>query len=154
MDVSVVAVIVPSGTLYILNLQLKFYLWGCQDYGLAPIHLGMEFRQGGKFCSFSTAQQPLVGQGLLTVEASRSHSESPGQVISPAHRPLPKNTQQLQEADIHAPGGIRNHNPNKWAAGLTPLHRAVTGIGTLDIKPWQNVTSLLSRHSLGYPALK
>jgi hypothetical protein len=35
---------------------------------------------------------------------------------SPTQRPAPDNTQYLQETDIHAPGGIRTHNPNKQAA--------------------------------------
>jgi hypothetical protein len=71
---------------------------------------------------FSMAQQPLVGQGLLIIEASRSHSDTPhsvghsGRVISPTQRPLSDNAQHLQETDIHAPGGIRTHNPSKRAA--------------------------------------
>jgi hypothetical protein len=34
----------------------------------------------------------------------------------PSQRPLPDNTQHSQETDIHAPGGIRTHNPSKRAA--------------------------------------
>jgi hypothetical protein len=30
-----------------------------------------------KFYFFPVAQQPLVGQGLLIIEASRSHSDTP-----------------------------------------------------------------------------
>jgi hypothetical protein len=37
-------------------------------------------------------------------------------VTSPSQRPLPDNTQQSQETTIHAPGGIRTHNPSKRAA--------------------------------------
>jgi hypothetical protein len=37
-------------------------------------------------------------------------------VISPTQRPLPDNTQHSQETDIHAPGGIRNHNLIKLVA--------------------------------------
>jgi len=37
-------------------------------------------------------------------------------MISPTQRPLPDNTQHSQETGIHAPGGIRNHNPSKRAA--------------------------------------
>jgi len=37
-------------------------------------------------------------------------------VISPTQRRLPDNTQQSQEKDIQAPGGIRTHNPSKRAA--------------------------------------
>jgi len=44
-------------------------------------------------------QQPLLGQGLLIIEASRSHSDTPqlvghsGRGISPTQRPVPDNTQ-------------------------------------------------------------
>ena len=53
------------------------------------------------------AQQPLVGQSLIIVEASRNHTQthhtwqdSTGRAISPSQRPLPKNTQHSQGADI------------------------------------------------------
>jgi hypothetical protein len=81
---------------------------------------------GSKFTSvcrpFFYGSTSLVGQGLLIVEASRSHSDtphsvnSPGRVISPSQRFLPNNTQHLQETDIHIPGGIRTNNPTKQAA--------------------------------------
>jgi len=46
-----------------------------------------------------------------------------------SQRPVPDdNTQQSQETDIHAHGGIRNHNLSRWAA----LDR--TTIGTCDSK--------------------
>jgi len=37
-------------------------------------------------------------------------------MISPTQRILPDNTQHSQESDIHAPGGIRTHNPRRRAA--------------------------------------
>jgi len=37
-------------------------------------------------------------------------------LISPKQRPLPDNTQHLQETNILVPGGIRTHIPNKPAA--------------------------------------
>jgi len=37
-------------------------------------------------------------------------------VISSSQRPLPDNTQHSQQTDIHAPGGIRNHNLSRRAA--------------------------------------
>jgi hypothetical protein len=53
-------------------------------------------------------QQPLVGQNLFIIEDSRSHLLDtphsvglPRRVISTTQRPLPDNTQQSQEADIH-----------------------------------------------------
>ena len=65
------------------------------------------------------ARQPLVGQGLLIVEASQTHhtrKDSSERVISPLQRPLPDFTQHPQEPDIHAPGRIRTRNPRKRAA--------------------------------------
>ena len=68
------------------------------------------------------AQQPLVGHGLLSIEASRSHSDTPHSVgllwgmINPSQRSLHHNTQQSQGTDIHAPGRIRTHNPSKRSA--------------------------------------
>jgi len=76
---------------------------------------------------FPMTQQPRVGQGLLTVEASRSHSDTPhsvglpGQVIIPSQRPLPDNTQLAQKTDTHIPGGIPTHNPSKQAAAYSRL---------------------------------
>ena len=37
-------------------------------------------------------------------------------MISPSQRPLSDNTQHLQETNIHAHGGIRDHDPSKRAA--------------------------------------
>jgi hypothetical protein len=52
---------------------------------------------------FFMARQPLVGQGFLIVEGSRSHSNTPHSVGL------------LLMRDIHAPGGIRSRNPSKRA---------------------------------------
>jgi len=66
---------------------------------------------------------PLVGQGLLINELSRSRTtthnrryDSSGWVISSSQRPLPDNTQRSQQTDIHASGGIRTHNLSRRAA--------------------------------------
>jgi hypothetical protein len=60
----------------------------------------------------------LVVLGLLTVEVSRSYSDTPHsrRVIGPSQRLLPNNTQQSQETDVHAARGIRTHNLSKGAA--------------------------------------
>ena len=66
---------------------------------------------------FTMAQQPLVGQGVLIDQDSRSHSSTPhseGRVTIATQRPL--TTHSTQQTDIHASGGIRTHNPNKQAA--------------------------------------
>jgi len=73
-----------------------------------------------------------VGQGLLIIEASPSHSDtlhsedSSGRVVSPTQRPLRDNSQHSQKTDSRSPGGIQTHNRSKRAAALD---RAATGIG-------------------------
>jgi hypothetical protein len=66
-------------------------------------------------------RQLPVSQGLFITVASRSHSDEPHSVgllwtsdQPVAERPLPDNTTFTR--DIHAPGGIRAHNPIKRAA--------------------------------------
>jgi hypothetical protein len=66
------------------------------------------------FFLFFMKEHPLVGQSLLIIETSRSHSvrytalgRTPLDQCSARQRPLP---------DIHAPGGIRTRNPSKSAA--------------------------------------
>jgi hypothetical protein len=39
-----------------------------------------------------------------------------GRGTGPSQRPLPDNTNTVQETNIHAPGGIRTHNPSKRLA--------------------------------------
>jgi len=46
-------------------------------------------------------------------------------VISSSQGTLPDNTQQSQQTDIHAPGGIQTHNPIKRAA--VDLRRKLRG---------------------------
>jgi len=72
---------------------------------------------------FPVALRPNAGHGHLILEASRSHTathhsrlNSSGRVISSSQRHLPDNTQHSQETNIHAPGGIRTHNPSRRAA--------------------------------------
>ena len=67
------------------------------------------------------AQQPLVGQDLLTVQVLRSHSDTPHSVGLLWTRDQPdEQTSTWQhttlKSDIQAPGGILIHNPNKRAA--------------------------------------
>jgi hypothetical protein len=53
--------------------------------------------------------------------------DSSGRVISLTQKPLPDSTQHSQESDIHAPSGIRTHNPSKQVAAEP--HHATTGVG-------------------------
>jgi hypothetical protein len=54
------------------------------------------------------ARQPLVGQDLLIIEASQSHSDTPHSVVLlwRSDQPDAETSQHSQEIDIHAPGGI------------------------------------------------
>ena len=62
-------------------------------------------------------RQPLVGQGLLSIEASRSHSHSHTPHSAGIHSTSDQpDAQHSQERDVHAPGGIRTRNPSKGAA--------------------------------------
>jgi hypothetical protein len=72
---------------------------------------------------FPMVRQPLIGQGLLTHDASRSHSNTlhSGQEISPSQTALPDDKQHSQQTAIHAPGGIRKRNPGKPAAAAPHL---------------------------------
>ena len=49
-------------------------------------------------------------------QTHNTRQDSSGRVISLSQRPLPDNTQHSQQTDIHAPGGIRTHNPSQRAA--------------------------------------
>jgi hypothetical protein len=65
-------------------------------------------------------QQPQVGQGLLIVNFSGSHSDTPHSVelLWSSDQPVVENStwQHSQPRDIHEPGGILNRNLNKWTA--------------------------------------
>jgi hypothetical protein len=88
----------------------------------------------------SVAWQPLVGQSLLIIQASRSHSfrhttlgRTPLDVRSVRRR---DDTQHLQETDFHVPKGIRIRNPSKRAAADPSLRpRGHRDRVFLDITP-------------------
>jgi len=72
---------------------------------------------------FPMALRSNAGHGFLILEVSRSHNNiahtrqnSFGRVISSSQRPLPHNTQHLQQKNNHAPSGIRAHNLSRRAA--------------------------------------
>ena len=57
-------------------------------------------------------------------QTHHTRHDSSGRVISPSQRPLPDNTPLSQQANIHAPGEIRTHNPSQRSAAdprLRPL---------------------------------
>jgi hypothetical protein len=80
-------------------------------------------------------QQPLVCQGFLKIEASRSHSDTPHWVgllwtsdQSNANMTT-HNTQHSHDTDIHAPGGVRTQIPASERPQTHALDRAATRIG-------------------------
>jgi hypothetical protein len=52
-------------------------------------------------------------------QINHTRLDSSGRAISFTQRPLPGNTQHLQETAIHAPGGIRTHKASQQAAYKT-----------------------------------
>jgi len=82
------------------------------------------------------ARQPLLGQGLLIVEALRSHSDTPHSVVllcaGDQHDAKTFTWQhKTLTGDWHrCPGGVRTRNPCKRAAAdPNALGRTATGIG-------------------------
>jgi len=82
---------------------------------------------------FPMTYHPLLGQGLLIIEVSRSYSDTHTHTHTLSRTSMDersnrcrhlylRNTKYSQETDIHAPGGIRTRNPTKQAAA-DPLHR-------------------------------
>ena len=81
------------------------------------------------------AQQPLMGQGLLFIEASQSHSGTPHSVglLWMSDRPDAETStgqHTTLRTDIHASGGIRTRNPSNKRPQTRALDRAATGIGS------------------------
>jgi hypothetical protein len=78
--------------------------------------------EGNEVFLFPMVQQPLLGQGLLIIEAPLSHSDTPhsiGLVWTSDQPDAETSTWQhrhSQETDIHASSGIRTRNPSKRAA--------------------------------------
>jgi hypothetical protein len=66
---------------------------------------------------FPMSQQPLLGQGLFIIEASRLHSDtqhSVGLLLTRVQPDAETSTWQhtTLTTDIHAPGGIQSRNPS------------------------------------------
>ena len=75
-------------------------------------------------CSFSWRynlfgcifHSPVAGSSRLVFRGFLiTTKDSPGRVINPSQRPLPDNTHHSQQTNIHAPGGIRNHDLSRRA---------------------------------------
>jgi hypothetical protein len=75
---------------------------------------------------FTTAQQPLVVQGLPIIKGSKSHSDTPHSVglLWTSDQPDAETStwqHTTQQTDFHALGGIRTPNPSKRAAAVPRL---------------------------------
>jgi len=72
-------------------------------------------RNANKYNFLFMAKQPLLGQGLLIIEALRSYSDTPQSagLLWTTHRTLHDNTQHSQQTDIHVPRGILTCSPSK-----------------------------------------
>jgi hypothetical protein len=83
---------------------------------------------------FFVAQLLLVGQGVLIIEASRSHSDTPHLVglLCTSYRPY-EETKHSQQRNIHAPGGFEHTSPRSGRSQNHALDCAVTGVGWLNI---------------------
>ena len=76
--------------------------------------------------TFSASQQSIVAQSLLINESSPSHSHTPHSVGLPwtIDQPVAETStwqHTTLTTDIHAPGGIRTHNPSKQATSHSHL---------------------------------
>ena len=99
-------------------------------------------------------QQPVVGQDLLIVEASRSHSDKPlvgsfEWMTGPTKRTLPDNTQHSQEISVPPAGSepavLASERPKTHA-----LDREATGIGP----PWSYKLIVYIQNLHSYSLLK
>jgi hypothetical protein len=81
-----------------------------------------------------------VGQGLLTIETSRWHSDTPylwdssGRVISPPQRTLPDNTRHTRQTST-PPSGFETAIPSSDRPQITALDRAATHLGLYKHRP-------------------
>ena len=74
-----------------------------------------------------------VGQGLLIIEDSRSHSDTPHSVglLWTSDQPdLPDNTQNSKETNFHAPAGFEPTISAKERPQTHTVDRGVTGMGS------------------------
>jgi len=86
---------------------------------------------------------PLVGQSVLTVEDSRSHSDTPQSVgfLWKSDQSDAETSTWQHTTQIHAPGGIRTHNPTKRTAADPRFGPRGTGIGSDTSIKWNHTAS-------------
>jgi len=89
--------------------------------------------------AFFRTQQPLLDQGILFVEASLSHSDTPALGRTPLEkwsarrRDLYVTTHNTHTRHTFSPGGVQTYHPSKQAALIQALHSASTSIGNNTI---------------------
>ena len=69
-----------------------------------------------------------MGQGLLSIEALRSHSVG---LLSTTQRSVPDNTQPSHKTDIHTPAGFEPAIPASERSQTHALDRAANGTGAI-----------------------
>ena len=100
------------------------------------------------------AQQSPVGQGLLIIEASQSHSEAPQPVRllwtsdQPTQRPLPNNTQQSQDKISMNSAGFEPAIRATERPQTSDLDRAAIGTNGLNSIP--KVSTIVTKLGLCY----
>ena len=104
---------------------------------------------------FTKAQQPPVGQGLLIIEDSWSHSDTPHSIgFLWTRNQLVPETSTLQHTNILAPGGIQTHNPGKRAAAdsrLRPLSHWNRQLQQTTTTKRHRNSSVSSEHKILHP---
>ena len=83
----------------------------CLSWGLMPHPFSLSWRNSPYWAKASS-----LSRLHYHTHIHHTRRDSSGRVISRPQRPLPDNTQHLQETDIDVFGGIRTHNPSKRAA--------------------------------------
>jgi hypothetical protein len=76
----------------------------------------VSFRSPSLFYLFTAGVEVVFIFTWSHSDTHHSRQDSSGRGIGPSQRPLPDNTNTVQETNIHAPGGIRTHNPSKRSA--------------------------------------
>jgi len=114
--------------------------------------------------SFSMAQQPPVGQGLLTVEASRSHPVTPHSVgllwtsdQPDAETSTWQHTTLTKDSHPRPTEGFEPAISASERQQTHPLDRAANGIGRSSKrvpKGYKSVTSVPYKHTIGVKAMQ
>ena len=101
------------------------------------------------------AQQPPVGQGLLIIEDSRSHSDSPLDEWSARHRDLYLTTHNTHKRHTSMPSAVFEPTiPESERPQTHAIDRAATGIGHLRLLQAKSPSVLGSSWCLNLSAIE